>query len=1063
MAYKKNYKKDYKQEMEDITNRLETGIKELFESEKYKNYLNTMAKFHHYSVNNTLLIHMQMPDSKMVASYKAWKEKFNRYVKQGEKAIRIFAPIEVKTNMNIEADKIDPVTKLPVLDENGDPVTEIKNLKELRFKLVPVFDVSQTEGEPLPTISESLDGNIENYEAFIETLKSVSPFPISFAKLDENTDGRCIFGNENRIEIREGMSEVQTVSAAIHEITHSILHKKENAKLENADNKSLKTKEVEAESVSYVVCQHYGIETSANSFGYVASWSSGKELTELKNSLETIRSTAAEIINGIDEHFAQIKKEREAENKLEAETKVTLDPASEPTVTIIWSENGHFQDGETMSLLQANNIIKTLDEENFERPGYDKTTFRIDFMINGEYHNYEGRQDLGDGDGSLIDHIEKFCLYHKDNEEWNNYILHNDGKEALEAEKAKWDMLLNEFVPYLKLHCNLSEMEQAAKTALQNGENMTSAEINYHNAIIEYVSKCREKINYDDYNLEPAPKLADFDTELKAYKEHVKEEISQEAASAGMTVEEYAANGYEPKLENPDVETMSLTQSKDSEDFLSEPTFREIADNEEYTETAIKIENQSYIIPDKNISIEERNEFGYDYENMLPLTQSRALELFDSDNVVYMLYPDNTESMVFEREEILNCNDLIFGIEKEDWETSKEYEQLKTQAENEILSENKGKFSIYQLKDGDKLHYHRFASFNELKKKDLKIEANNYELIYTDNLQENDTLDTIYSKFNIDRPDDFKGHSLSISDIIVMEKDGEISSHYVDKTGFKELPVFLGNETFPSEKEIKMAVAAVSNYKGMTAFLDKNNYVYLGKSENCHREEISYYDNSDKSVLFVSDNEKILYFLCGKGWSVSQQDMIDKGYHTKETYEEFDRVQKTVLNDLPYKDGFDGIKFNGEPFKLFVKEEAKLTAETDKTLSANNNNDLIGKSITIGERQFRIESVSEISGTVSMLDLTFQEKAGFPISREEPIEYVRKFLKQEPEKNNTETLDKNVNINNTINISGKEFRNENKKTKRSSVLKMLKENKKEVSDKIKENKETIKKQDRRTL
>jgi len=916
MAYKKDYKKDYKKEIDKITENLETGIKELFESEKYKLYLQTMAKFHNYSVNNTVLIHLQMPKASRVASYKAWKEKFNRQVTKGQKAIRIFAPIQVKTNQFIEQDKIDPITKQPVLDEKGNIVKEVTNLKELRFKLVPVFDVSQTEGEPLPVLSESLSGNIENYEMFIEALKSVSPFPISFAKLDKNTDGLCIFGSQNRIEIREGMSEVQTVSAVIHEITHSILHKKKVDKLEEADNKSKRTKEIEAESVSYVVCQHYGIETSANSFGYVASWSSGKELTELKNSLETIRNTAAEIINSIDEHLVEIQKKREAETELqtekeletekEFETETTPDFTAEPTVTIIWSENGYFRDGETMSFLQANNIIKTLDEANLENPGYDKTKFQINFVMNGKFQEYEGRQDLGDGDGSLIDHIEKYYTYRKNHKEWEQYTLYIGGKEALEEEKARQDIILNEFVPYLKLHCNLSEMEQTAKTALQKSENMLSVEIAYHNAILEYVSKNREKINQGDYNLEPAPQLADFDTELQAYKEKVKEEIIQEAANAGMTVEEYAANGYEAYAK-PEQLTSETTTVEETQNAL--------------------------ILPDKDISIEERNEFGYDYENMLPLTQSRALELFDSDNVVFMLYPDNTESMVYEREEIINCKNLIFGIEKEDWETSKEYKQLKTQLKNETLSENNGKYSIYQLKDGEALHYHRFSSFDELKKNCLKIESNNYELIYTDNLQENDTLDTIYNKFNIDRPDDFKGHSLSVSDVIVIEKGNEISSYYVDRIGFKELPVFLGNETFPTKKEIEIDSACNSNYKGMIAFVGSDDYVYLGKAENYCYGEHCYYDNSDKSMMFISDDKDMYYFLYGEGWEASQQDMLNMGYHNKEIYEEFDRLQKTILKDLPYKDGFDGIKFNREPFvssdKLFTKKEIEPTVKTN--------------------------------------------------------------------------------------------------------------------------------------
>lgn len=996
------YKKDYKKEMEDITDRLETGIKELFESEKYKNYLRTMAKFHNYSVNNTVLIHMQMPNSQMVASYKAWKEKFNRQVKKGEKAIRIFAPIEVKSNMNIEADKIDPVTKLPVLDESGEPVTEIKNVKELRFKLVPVFDVSQTEGEPLPSIAENLIGNVENYETFINALKYVSPFPITFEELPESTDGRCIFGNENRIEIRKGMSEIQTVSAAIHEMAHSILHKKENEKLEKPDNKSLKTKEIEAESVSYVVCQHFGIETSANSFGYISSWSSGKKLKELKDSLETIRNTSANIINSVEEYLAGIQKNRENQKKLEKEQEVTLDSTSEPTVTIIWSENEYFYEGETMSFFQANKLMKKLDEENIEKPGYDKTRFRIDFMINGEFHEYEGRQDLGDGKGTLIEHIEKFYVYCEDNVEWDNRILLNEGEEALKAEKAYRSFMLNEVIPYLKLHCRLSETEQTSKTALQKNKNMTSAEINYHTAIQEYVSKCREKINQGDYSLPPIPQLEDFDTTFQTYNEQIKEEITQEAANAGTTVEEYAANGYEP-----------------------------------------------YIMPDKDITIEERNEFGYDYEGMLPLTQKRALELFDSDNVIYTLYHDNTEGMVFERDEILNAKDVIFGIEKEDWEMSEEYKQLKSHFENEIPSENKDKYSIYQLKDGEELHYHRFVSFEELKKHDLKVDVNNYEFVYSDDLKENDTLDTIYNKFNTAHHDDFRGHSLSVSDVIVIEKENEISSYYVDRIGFKELPVFLGNETFPSKKEIEIISACNSNYKGMVAFIDSDDYVYLGKSENYHYGKVCYYDNSDKSMMFISDDKKIYYFLYGDGWVISQQEMLDRGYCTKEIYEEFDRLQKTVLKDLPYKDGFDGIKFGKEPFVLSDKLNTKssdISEQAKQSLEPTpiqNNNNLIGKTVTINGRQFIIKSVNKISNTVSMIDLTFQQKVGFAISREEPIEYINKFLEQKIEKSTPQ-------------------KDKNQKIKKTSVIKALKENKEEISGKIKENKE-MKRQDRRIL
>ena len=219
------------------------------------------------------------------------------------------------------------------------------------------------------------------------------------------------------------------------------------------------TSTFEAESVAYTVCQHYGLDTSDYSFGYVAGWSSGRELAELKMSLETIRATAAEIINSIDGHFAELQKEREAAKAQEAEKEPTPDLAAEPTVTILWSESSQLREGETIPLSRANTLIAELDEANLASPGYDKTAFRIDYVMNGQPDHYEGRQDLGDGDGSLVEHIEQYHTYYLNDKEWENYLLRNEGREALEADKEHRAMLLNEFIPYLKLHCNLSEME----------------------------------------------------------------------------------------------------------------------------------------------------------------------------------------------------------------------------------------------------------------------------------------------------------------------------------------------------------------------------------------------------------------------------------------------------------------------------------------------------------------------------------------------------------------------------------------------------------------------------
>ena len=534
------------EKLKEITDRLEQGITELFDSERYKEYLQVMSKFHNYSFNNTLLIAMQKPDASLIAGFNAWKNNFGRNVMRGEKGIRILAPSPYKIRQEVE--KKDPQTGKTVIGKDGKPVTETKEIQIPAYKVVAVFDVSQTEGRELPSLSANeLTGDVEKYEDFFAALEKTSPVPMGFEKIEGTAHGYYHL-EEKRIAIDEGMSELQNLKTAIHEIAHAKLHDIDlNApQEEQPDRPDRRTREVQAESVAYTVCQHYGLDTSDYSFGYVAGWSSGRELAELKSSLETIRATAAEIINSIDGHFAELQKEREAAKAQEAEKEPIPDLAAEPTVTILWSESSQLREGETIPLSRANTLIAELDEANLASPGYDKTAFRIDYVMNGQPDHYEGRQDLGDGDGSLVEHIEQYHTYYLNDKEWENYLLRNEGREALEADKEHRAMLLNEFIPYLKLHCNLSEMERIAGKALQAGDNMTPTETAYHTAIQAYVSECRGLVNQGEYHLPPVPQLRDFDVELAAYKEHVKEEIAQEAADAGMTVEEYAANGYEP-------------------------------------------------------------------------------------------------------------------------------------------------------------------------------------------------------------------------------------------------------------------------------------------------------------------------------------------------------------------------------------------------------------------------------------------------------------------------------------------------------------------------------------
>ena len=903
--------------MKEITDRLETGIQELFESERYKAYLTTMSKFHSYSFNNTLLIAMQ--GGQLVAGYNKWRDDFHRNVKKGEKAIKILAPAPFKAKKEVQ--KLDAQGR-PVMGKDGKPVTEVQEIQVPAFKIVSVFDVSQTEGEPLPSIGvEELTGSVERYGEFFKALEQTSPVPIGFEDIPGGSHGYYHL-TEKRIAIQEGMSELQTLKTAIHEIAHSKLHAidPEAPAIEQADRPDSRTREVQAESVAYAVCQHYGLDTSDYSFGYVVGWSSGKDLKELKASLETIRATAHELITTIDGHLAQLQKERQAQQEqpqaapleqaaeqpdpdsvfsklspeqqqemtdsvkamlqtlIEADLKSTgevsqgtkeaaqaqgftiagdgtleqaeapqeaayrlesgeylyiqtsetgydytlygpdykeldggqldnpdlslaeagkeilaiherpagtiepltgdgLDdfleateqanaipqpqawngidgllngkpfmpeaspadraaalielaeknaprlgseerqlivayaeavgdndkviglinrlceqgyelqkdqmdsfvkseieseiavanaqrqiaqnPAAEPVVTILWSESPHLKDGQQMPLHEAEAVFKELDSarrHEREQPGYtghwyDKTKFRIDFTMQGQPDSYEGRQDFGDGDGSLIQHIRGYHEYYAQDESWKNHVLHHEGPEAWEADKAQRDMLLHEFIPYMELHCNLAAMEQEARRPLRSGETLTPEQTAYFNAVLDYVKECRPLLNQGQYHLPEPPQLADFDQSLQDYKKQIEAELEQEAAAAGLTVEEYVASDYEAP---------------------AQPNF-----------------------------------------------------------------------------------------------------------------------SIYQVPPGPEGRDLRYRSYEELQADGLSVDRKNYQLVYTAPLDKDTTLDEIYRRFNMEHPADYKGHSLSMGDIVVFRQDGKQTAYYVDEgADYRQVPEF---------------------------------------------------------------------------------------------------------------------------------------------------------------------------------------------------------------------------------------------------------------------------------
>ena len=1027
--------------MKEITDRLETGIQELFESERYKAYLTTMSKFHSYSFNNTLLIAMQ--GGQLVAGYNKWRDDFHRNVKKGEKAIKILAPAPFKAKKEVQ--KLDAQGR-PVMGKDGKPVTEVQEIQVPAFKIVSVFDVSQTEGEPLPSIGvEELTGSVERYGEFFKALEQTSPVPIGFEDIPGGSHGYYHL-TEKRIAIQEGMSELQTLKTAIHEIAHSKLHAidPEAPAIEQADRPDSRTREVQAESVAYAVCQHYGLDTSDYSFGYVAGWSSGKDLKELKASLETIRATAHELITTIDGHLAQLQKERQAQQEqqaaeqpdpdsvfsklspeqqqemtdsvkamlqtlIEADLKSTgevsqgtkeaaqaqgftiagdgtleqakapqeaayrlesgeylyiqtsetgydytlygpdykeldggqldnpdlslaeagkeilaiherpagtiepltgdgLDdfleateqanaipqpqawngidgllngkpfmpeaspadraaalielaeknaprlgseerqlivayaeavgdndkviglinrlceqgyelqkgqmdsfvkseieseiavanaqrqiaqnPAAEPVVTILWSESPHLKDGQQMPLHEAEAVFKELDSarrHEREQPGYtghwyDKTKFRIDFTMQGQPDSYEGRQDFGDGDGSLIQHIRGYHEYYAQDESWKNHVLHHEGPEAWEADKAQRDMLLHEFVPYMELHCNLATMEQEARRPLRSGETLTPEQTAYFNAVLDYVKECRPLLNQGQYHLPEPPQLADFDQSLQDYKKQIEAELEQEAAAAGLTVEEYVASDYEAP---------------------AQPNF-----------------------------------------------------------------------------------------------------------------------SIYQVPPGPEGRDFRYRSYEELQVDGLSVDRKNYQLVYTAPLDKDTTLDEIYRRFNMEHPADYKGHSLSMGDIVVFRQDGKQTAYYVDEgADYRQVPEFFAQPEKQLMPDECMTGEQIQTPRGRFYLTDRSREQMEAAGYGFHHQ------SEDGRYLIMANGTRAFAIPAQPESHIKTAEMS-----TEQNYNMIDGM----MNNAPSMEELEARAKAGEQISLLdvaeaTKAEAKKPKQTQKT------------------------------------------------------------------------------------------------------------------------------------
>ena len=1034
--------------MKEITDRLETGIQELFESERYKAYLTTMSKFHSYSFNNTLLIAMQ--GGQLVAGYNKWRDDFHRNVKKGEKAIKILAPAPFKAKKEVQ--KLDAQGR-PVMGKDGKPVTEVQEIQVPAFKIVSVFDVSQTEGEPLPSIGvEELTGSVERYGEFFKALEQTSPVPIGFEDIPGGSHGYYHL-TEKRIAIQEGMSELQTLKTAIHEIAHSKLHAidPEAPAIEQADRPDSRTREVQAESVAYAVCQHYGLDTSDYSFGYVAGWSSGKDLKELKASLETIRATAHELITTIDSHLAQLQQQRQAQQEqpqaapleqaaeqpapdsvfsklppeqqqemtdsvkamlqtlIEADLKSTgevsqgtkeaaqaqgftiagdgtleqakapqeaayrlesgeylyiqtsetgydytlygpdykeldggqldnpdltlaeagkeilaihelpvgimepltgdrLDgfleaaeqvnaipqpqawngidgllngkpfmpkaspadraaalielaeknaprlgseerqlivayaeavddndkviglinrlceqgyelqkgqmdsfvkseieseiavanaqrqiaqnPAAEPVVTILWSESPHLKDSQQMPLHEAEAVFKELDSarrHEREQPGYkghwyDKTKFRIDFTMQGQPDSYEGRQDFGDGDGSLIQHIRGYHEYYAQDESWKNHVLHYEGPEAWEADKAQRDMLLHEFIPYMELHCNLAAMEQEARRPLRSGETLTPEQTAYFNAVLDYVKECRPLLNQGQYHLPEPPQLADFDQSLQDYKKQIEAELEQEAAATGLTVEEYVASDYEAP---------------------AQPNF------------------SIYQVP--------------------PCPEGRDL---------------------------------------------------------------------------------RYRSYEDLQADGLSVDRKNYQLVYTAPLDKDTTLDEIYRRFNIEHPSDYKGHSLSTGDIVVFRQDGKQTAYYVDEgADYRQVPEFFAQPEKQLTPDECMTGEQIQTPRGRFYLTDRSREQMEAAGYGFHHQ------SEDGRYLIMANGTRAFAIPAQPESHIKTAEMS-----TEQNYNMIDGM----MNNAPSMEELEARAKAGEQISLLdvaeaAKAEAKKPKQTRKT------------------------------------------------------------------------------------------------------------------------------------
>ena len=729
-----------RERLQQITAGIEQGIKELFESEKYMRYLSVMSRFHRYSVNNTMLIYMQKPDATLVAGYNKWKNQFERHVKKGEHGITIIAPTPFKKK--IEEQKLDPDTKAPILDAEGKAVMEEREVEIPMFRPVKVFDVSQTDGKPLPELASSLSGNVQNYEAFMEALRRSAPVPLSVEPMAANMDG-YFSPDQQRIAIRAGMSEVQTVSAAVHEIAHSKLHNYAKAQEEAAragdkeppKKKDRNTEEVEAESISYAVCQYYGIQTGENSFGYIANWSQGKELPELRASLETINKAAGELIADIDRHYKVICKER------------GIDLAAQSEQTVPQQEAA--SEAEVPMQAPARHAYKL--HSNFERTSPADSTYIQEYTV---------ADDL-----SLIPGEVLYAGTYDECVKLHNAL--QDGSMTAEQVKAQAQAeKLYELDGRLYLHVQPCDggydytiYDKGTMRALDGGQ-LDAPELPLSTAAL----KICEMHDMGGQSIQYAP-LSMIETLQEAAAQQM-----QAAAQAAAPETTMLPDAPEQHLDEYPMPDPTLTQDDLEKSGYLDGDLLPLSKERAY----------ELMERDLTVYIVQQGEN--------PAMAFDTTDLDAYDGIFAVTREEWEESPAFDAQV------------KERMDHQQEREQA-------FLDHKGDCFAIYQVKHTDELRDIRYEGLEWLKSIGQTAQRDNYDLVYTAPLLpsdlKGDTAEQLFYRFNNEHPADYRHPSMSVSDIVAIKRDGKVSCHYCDSFGFAEVPGFLPDNPL---KNAEMAV-----------------------------------------------------------------------------------------------------------------------------------------------------------------------------------------------------------------------------------------------------------------